>query len=229
LRDLTHDIKEVRLRLVNPPEIEFVPGQFVQFEVPPYRLTDEPVYRAYSLASDRRRRNEIELEIRYVPSGLCTTYVHQHLRVGDLVTINGPYGDFRLRDSDREIILIAGGSGMAPIKSILADMAHARSPRRTRYFFGAKAVRDLFLVDELKALESLLPDFRFIPALSAPLPGDVWSGERGLVTEVVDRHYERCENMEAYLCGSPLMIDACIEVLKRKGLPELQIFYDKFA
>jgi Na+-transporting NADH:ubiquinone oxidoreductase subunit F len=90
-------------------------------------------------------------------------------------------------------------------------------------------VRDLFLVDELKALESLLPDFRFIPALSAPLPGDVWSGERGLVTEVVDRHYERCENMEAYLCGSPLMIDACIEVLKRKGLPELQIFYDKFA
>ncbi len=99
LRDLTHDIKEVRLRLEDPPTLTFRPGQFVQFEVPAYELTDEPVYRAYSISSDCAEEGVVELEIRYVPNGICTTYVHQHLREGEAVTLNGPYGDFYLRDT----------------------------------------------------------------------------------------------------------------------------------
>jgi len=229
IRDLTYDIKEVRLKLIEPKEIEFTAGQFIQFEVPPYELTNEPIYRAYSVSSDPVSKREIELEIRYVPNGICTTYVHRHLKVGDRVTINGPYGEFHLRDTSRDIIFIAGGSGMAPVKSILHDMVRTRSPRKATYFFGAKAVRDLFLVDEMKALETKLPSFRFIPALSSPAPDDKWGGERGLITEVVDRHIGDARNMEAYLCGSPLMIDACIVVLRKKGTPDSQIFYDKFA
>jgi Na+-transporting NADH:ubiquinone oxidoreductase subunit F len=228
IRDLTPDIRELRLELRNTDEIAFTPGQFVQIVVPSYSPGVEPVYRPYSIASPDDDRKHVELEIRYVPNGICTTYVHRHLKVGDKITINGPYGDFGLRPTGREIIFIAGGSGMAPIKSILASMARERNPRRATYFFGAKTGRDLFLVDELRAAEKNLPAFRFIPALSAPAPDDAWTGERGLITEVVDRHCERCENMEAYLCGSPLMIDACIAVLKRKGMPESQIFYDKF-
>ena len=81
----------------------------------------------------------------------------------------------------------------------------------------------------MKQLEKNLPDFRFIPALSEPEPEDHWEGETGLITDVVDRHIENASEMEAYLCGSPLMIDACIEVLKKNGMPEENIFYDKFA
>ena len=229
IRNLTYDIKEVRLKLPPPAEINFKAGQFVQFEVPPYALTSEPVYRAYSLSSDARLKDEIEMEIRYVPNGICTTYVHRHLKVGDKATVNGPYGDFYLRETDRDLILVAGGSGMAPIKSILHQMQHENNARRTRYFFGARAVRDLFLLEEMKAFEQQLPDFAFIPALSAPDPEDHWSGERGMITEVVDSHVETTDNTEAYLCGSPLMIDACIEVLKKKGMAEELIYYDKFA
>jgi len=227
--DLTHDIKRVRLEIADPPEIEFTAGQFVQFEVPEYELTDEPVYRAYSIASSSLNKKEVELEIRLVPSGICTTYVFKYLQVGEQITINGPYGDFSVRDTDADIIFIEGGSGMAPVKSILCDMESNGSPRKATYFFGARARRDLFLVDEMRRLEQVLPDFTFIPALSEPDPGDDWSGETGLITDVVDRTITTTDDTEAYLCGSPLMIDACVKVLKRKGLTEDRIFYDKFA
>jgi Na+-transporting NADH:ubiquinone oxidoreductase subunit F len=229
IRDLTHDIKEVRLALLDPSGMDFVAGQFIQIEVPPYALTDETVYRAYSVASPPASRMELELEIRYVPNGICTTYVHRYLKVGDVLTINGPHGEFFLRDTAREVICIAGGSGMAPIKAILEDLRNRSTARRIRYFFGARSKRDLFLVDEMTALEKVLPDFRFIPALSEPLPEDHWTGETGLITDVVNRHTSALDNHEAYLCGSPLMIDACIKVLRAKGLPEDRIFYDKFA
>ena len=229
LSDLTHDIKEVKLKLIDPPEITFAAGQFIQIEVPPYALTDEPVYRAYSVSSAPVESGQIELEIRYVPNGICTTYVHQHLKVGDKVTINGPYGSFHLRPGDREIICIAGGSGMAPIKSLLLEMERAGNPRPCRYFFGARAKRDLFLVDRMRQFEKSLPNFHFIPALSDPSPDDRWEGETGLITEVVARHVSNASEAEAYLCGSPLMIDACIKVLRDKGMPESNIFFDKFA
>lgn len=227
--DLTHDIKQLQLKLIAPPTVDYVAGKFMQLEVPEYELTNEPVYRAYSISSAPGSDNVVEFEIRYVPNGICTTYVHQHLQEGDTMTINGPYGDFRLSDTGRDIVCIAGGSGMAPIKSILLDMEEKQINRKTRYFFGARAKRDLFLVDEMKRLESALPDFRFIPALSEPDAADQWEGDTGLITEVVGRHIDDASDMEAYLCGSPFMIDACIKVLTDKGMPESQIFYDKFA
>ena len=227
--DLTHDIKQVTLSLIEPTTITFAAGQYVQIEVPPYELTDDTVYRAYSVASDPIRTDRIELEIRYVPKGICTTYVHQRLKVGDQITLNGPYGEFGLKATDREIICIAGGSGMAPIRAILLEMARTHNPRPCRYFFGARSKIDLFLVDEMRRLESEIPNFRFIPALSSPDPADGWEGETGLITDVVGRHVPDASQAEAYLCGSPLMIDACIRVLREKGMPSESIFYDKFS
>jgi Na+-transporting NADH:ubiquinone oxidoreductase subunit F len=229
LTDLTYDIKQVTLELTDSERIDFTAGQFVQFEVPPYKLTDEPVYRAYSLSSPPSDKRRIEMEIRLVPGGICTTYVFEHLKEGDPVTVNGPYGDFHLRDTEREIVFVAGGSGMAPIKSMLLDMQQNGNPRKATYFFGARALRDLFLVDEMRAFEKELADFTFVPALSEPGPEDNWDGETGLVTEVLDRRMGDLAAHEAYLCGSPLMIDACVEVLKQKGLPDDRIYYDKFA
>lgn len=227
--NLTHDIKGLRFRLEEPDRIDFRAGQFIQFRVPAYELTPEPVYRAYSIASSPSTSDYIELEIRLVPNGICTTFVFNYLKEGDQVTFNGPYGEFYLRDTRREIIFIAGGSGMAPIRGILLKMAGEKNPRRVRYFFGARSVRDLFLVDEMKQLEKELPDFRFIPALSQPLTEDGWEGETGIITDVVAKYVESGDNVEAYLCGSPGMIDACVKTLTAKGVPEELIYYDKFA
>jgi len=227
--DLTYDIKQIKMKLLNPPEISYRAGQYIQFVVPEYEMSSEEVYRAYSMASLPSNKNEVELEIRLVPNGLCTTYVFNYLKVGNHVTLNGPYGEFHLNESDRDIIFIAGGSGMAPIKSMLHDMAEKGISRKATYFFGARAVRDLFLIDEMKDLEKKLPNFTFIPALSEPLPEDNWRGETGLITDVLDRNVTSGENTEAYLCGSPGMIDAAVNVLTKKGIPEELIFYDKFA
>jgi len=229
LRDLTYDIKEVRLKLLKPERMEFSPGQYIQVKVPVYELTKRPVFRTYSIANDPVCKNELELEVRYVPNGISTTYIHKYLKVGDVLTINGPHGNAFLDEGSDNIVLIAGGSGMSPVKSILLDLAAKKDKREIRYFFGAKALRDLFLVDLMHELEEKLCGFTFIPALSEPMADDNWQGETGLITEVVDRHLGGIDSTEAYLCGSPLMIDACIKVLKTRGLPEEKIHYDKFT
>lgn len=229
IRDLTHDIKLVAFKMLDPPEISFKPGQYVQLEIPAYALTREPIYRAYSVASDPSVTDRLELIIRHVPNGIATTYVHKHLKVGERIMLNGPYGDFYLRQTDAEMICIAGGSGMAPIRSILLDMARHNNLRRCRYYFGARARRDLFLVDELRGIEKQLPNFKFTPTLSGAETGDNWDGDTGLVTEIADREIADASRAEAYLCGNPRMIDACVALLKSKGMPESNIFYDKFA
>ena len=228
IKDLTHDIKEVRLLLKDPPSITTKAGQYIQFEVPEYGDLDESVYRAYSMASPPGDSTHVELEIRLVPNGICTTYVHEVLKEGDPVTINGPYGDFFLRETEDNIIFIAGGSGMAPIKSILLDMEQRGIQRKATYFFGARSKRDLFLLDKMRELEEKMPNFKFVPALSEPLEEDNWEGEVGLITDVVRRMVEEAPSSEAYLCGSPGMIDACIKVLHELKVPEENIFYDKF-
>ncbi len=229
LRDLTYDIKEVTLKLIGPQEINFRAGQYIQFQTPEYELTSESIYRAYSCSSAPSVKDTVELEIRLVPNGICTTYVHQYLKEGNEVTINGPYGEFFLRDTQRDIVFIAGGSGMAPIKSILLTMAENGIDRKATYFFGARTTKDLFLVEEMRELEKQLPNFTFVPALSAPTEEDNWKGETGLITEVLDRHLRSGENIEAYLCGSPGMIDASVGVLTKNGIQEELIYYDKFA
>jgi Na+-transporting NADH:ubiquinone oxidoreductase subunit F len=229
IRDLTHDIKELRIRLIEPETIDFVAGQYVQLEAPPYAGSREAVFRAYSISSPPHEKDGIELIIRLVPGGICTTWVFEHLREGDEVTLTGPFGDFRLSETDREMVWVAGGSGMAPFWSMIRHMKHADITRRCRYFFGAVRKRDMFFVDELTEMAKEMPSFEFVPALSDVGAGEQWSGERGLITEVVDRHVDGADGREGYLCGSPGMCDAAIKVLTGKGFPEDRIFFDKFA
>ena len=224
IRDLTHDVKELTIRLIEPGEIDFAAGQYVQLQV-----GGEPVWRAYSISSPPQVRDAIELIIRLVPGGICTTWVFTKLREGDEVRFTGPYGSFGLSDGGGGMVWIAGGSGMAPFWSMVRDMQRRGLRRRCTYFFGAVAARDLFLLRELKQLESQLDWLRFVPALSRPAEGDDWSGQVGLITEVVARHVPDAADVEAYLCGSPGMIDAAVTVLRRKGIGEGRVFFDKFA
>ena len=227
-KDVTPKIKFLRLKVTDGQEITFKAGQYIQLIAPPYPGNQEEVYRAYSIASYTGNLSFIDLVIGYVEGGLLTTYVHKHLSQGDTVAFNGPYGDFYLQDSDSDIVLAAVGTGMAPILSILYELKHKGINRKTTFFFGARTQEDLFMLEEMAIFERELPDFRFIPCLSKPLPEDNWTGEVGRITDAIQKHLKEDSNQEAYLCGSAPMINSTVELLKKKGLPEDKIYYDKF-
>ena len=229
ISDLTYDIKGFQFELQEPKTIDFVPGQYIQILTPAYEGNDEEVYRAYSLSSNPDKKNIIEIIIRLVPGGICTTYCFEHLKQGDTIKLNGPYGEFRLSETDAPIIFIAGGSGMAPINCILHQMKNSGNKRAAKYFFGVNEPRDMFMLDEMKQFEKELENFKYIPVMARPGDGAKWDGETGLVTEAVERNINNAAESEAYLCGSPGMIDASIKVLKQLGMPEDKIYYDKFS
>jgi len=229
LENLNHDIKRLRIALPEGEELDIIPGQYMQIETPKYKKTPEPVYRAYSIATDPHDKTHIDLVIRLVPGGICTTYVFEHMEAGQDITLNGPYGDFRLTDTDKDMIFIAGGSGMAPFLCMLAHIKNEGITRNVTYFFGARAKRDLICLDRMAEFEAAIPNVKFVPCLSEPMPDDNWDGETGLVTEVMSRHCPDLSNMEAYLCGSPGMCDASVAALTANGLPVENVFFDKFT
>ena len=229
MEDMTDEIKRLRFRLPEGEEIKFKPGQFIQLMAPLYEGNDEEVYRAYSIASAASDKTHIELFIGYVPGGICTTYVHQHLKVGDEVKINGPYGDFYYQDdNDREMVLVAVGTGIAPIISILNYMKENDVKRKAVFYFGAKTPSDLFLLDYFKELEETLYDFKFVPTLSRITEEHNWNGECGRVNNALDTYLVDGMNKEAYLCGNPPMIQSVMTSLKAKGLEEDVIYFDEF-
>jgi propane monooxygenase reductase subunit len=145
---------------------------------------------------------------------------------GTELEIQGPYGVFTLRDqSPRRLLFIGGGAGMAPILSLLRALAERGIERPAVYYYGARTEADLFHRGELAELESRLPGFRFVPALSE---GD-WAGETGLITDVVERCEESFDAVDAYVCGPPPMVEAAQALLIAKGIPESRIYYDKFT
>jgi Na+-transporting NADH:ubiquinone oxidoreductase subunit F len=227
-KQLTHDIVELRIELKNPNRIEFKAGQYIQLDSKPYRGREE-VMRAYSVSSPPSNAQWVDLIIRLVPDGICTTWVFEMLKENEPVTLSGPYGKFGLTDTRAPVLFIAGGSGMAPIWSILRDMHEKGNTRKAAYYFGAQTRADLFYVEELRQFEKDNPWFTFVPALSNAASDTEWTGERGLITDVLGRCVPDCSTYEAYLCGSPGMIDACLRVLKTNGLTENNIYYDKFA
>jgi propane monooxygenase reductase subunit len=220
---LTHNIRGIQLRLITPTTIDFKAGQYIDVLVP---RTNE--WRSYSMANPPSQNTKIEIMVKLMPGGLFSNYVSQQLTPGMRLTLQGPYGNFHLRNTDREALFIAGGSGMAPLLSILRHMEEQQDSRPVTYFYGARTQRDLFLVEELRAFEQKLPQFRFVPTLAEPDPDEEWIGEVGLVTDMVKRFATDCADLEAYMCGPTAMINAAIVDLVWLGMPEDNIFYDKF-
>ncbi len=223
---LTHDIKEVRMRLDEPVEITQRPGQYVQVQAP---SPEGPVFRAYSISSAAHEPNVVELVVRLVPGGIGSTYLH-NVEPGDKVNFTGPYGEFHLNeDPSVEIVCVGGGCGMAPMKNII-DTLYERWPDRTCWlFFGCRTTQDVFYLDRFRELASEHPNFHVIYALSDELQeGEQWDGETGFIHLAVDKHLEAGVPRQAFLCGPPLMIEAVTRVLGAKGLPPEAIFYDEF-
>lgn len=227
-KELTHDIVELRINLIEPAKIDFKAGQYIQLQSEPYKGRDS-VMRAYSISSPPSDQENIELDIRLVPDGICTTWVFDYLEEGQKVDFSGPYGDFYLRDTEAPLVFVAGGSGMAPIHSIVNYMVENNIHREATYIFGARTQEDLFYTEELQKIDKEHDWFTFIPALSNEPEDSNWDGARGLVTDVLMERYDKMTEYEAYLCGSPGMIKACEKSLKELEILNKNIFYDEFA
>lgn len=225
--DVTDTIKRVRLKLPDGESLNFKPGQYVQIMAPKYEGNDEEVYRAYSIASSALDSNHVELFIGYT-GGIATTFVHEHLKEGDQVRLNGPYGDFYYTDEDSDVLLVGAGTGMAPLLSILHHMNDNNVERKVRLYFGARTPDDLFVLDEMKKFEEEMYDFEFMPTLSRVTEEMNWTGDQGRVNNSIEKYLEDGANVSCYLCGSPRMIDSIKESLAEKNIPEDRIYFDEF-
>jgi propane monooxygenase reductase subunit len=223
---VTHDLRRLVLRLVEPTEIKFFPGQYVDITVPGTEET-----RSFSMANTSAREGGLlEFVIKVYPDGLFSHFLDSQVQIGDRLDISGPFGVFTLREGDDiDLVFVGGGAGMAPILALLRSMAERGIGRKATYYYGARGRRDLCFERELRGLEEALPNFRFVPALSEPADGDDWDGETGLITDVVQRHESDLKNTHAYVCGPPPMVEAAIPLLERLGVPEKRIYYDKFT
>lgn len=233
--DLTYDIKEVTVKMPEGSDISYVGGNYGQFEVPAYGDVKEATARAYSFSSHPQMKGELQFLIRLVPGGIVTTYVHKHLKVGQKVNIVAPVGDFNVKDTGAAMVCVAGGSGMAPFKSIFNQMVEEGTinSRPIWYFFGARTTKDMYYLDWLWSLDKKYENFHFVPALSEPQPGEAWEGATGLITNVLDDYLQNKIDLnfprEGYLCGSPGMLDACMKVMTKNKIAEDKIYFDKFA
>ncbi len=207
----------------------------------------EETYRAYSMANHPAEGNVVKLNIRIATPpwdgkkqrfknmnpGICSSYVFS-LEKGDKVSFSGPYGDFFIKDTDKEMIYIGGGAGMAPLRSHIFHLFHTlKTKRKVSFWYGARSKKELFYEEEFRALESKFDNFSFHIALSEPKEEDKWEGHAGFIHQVLYDNYlsklEEPEEIEYYFCGPPLMNDAVVKMLDNLGIPEEMIAFDDFG
>ena len=228
---LAPDQMGLRFELLGDEPIRFRAGQYIQLLAPRYGKIKESVFRAYSIASCPTDSFAVDLIIQRVTGGIVSTWVHDYLETGDETEITGPYGDFYVRDTDREIIMIAAGSGMAPIISMLHAMVKRQCDRKAMFFFSARTRDELFHLELMKEFEEKLPNFTFVPTLTraSEEQSGGWSGKTGRVTALLPEMIgDRVKDAEAYLCGGSGLVEAAADALIEMGMPAERIHYDKF-
>ena len=204
---------------------------------------DTPTSRAYSMANYPDEKGILMLNVRIatpppgasdrIPAGVMSSYIF-NLKPGDAVEVSGPYGEFFARDTDREMVYIGGGAGMAPMRSHIFDLLRrVHSKRKISFWYGARSAREMFYVEDFDELAAAHDNFEWHVALSDPQPEDNWDGPRGFIHDVVFRqhleHHPAPEECEYYLCGPPLMIAAVRKMLDDLGVEEDSILFDDFG
>lgn len=238
-------------------EVDFAKDIFVEEEYRDewdiYKMWDlkminrEETYRAYSMANHPAENNIIMLNVRIatppwdsktssflkVNPGVCSSYIFSR-KPGDKVFISGPYGEFFIKDTEREMMFIGGGAGMAPMRSHIFDLfLTKRTHRKATFWYGARSKREVFYEEHFRKIEQEFPNFKFILALSEPKPEDNWTGLTGFIHQVIFDEYlskhEAPEDIEYYLCGPPLMNQAVLKMLDDLGVPNEMIAFDDFG
>lgn len=221
--ELSPTIKGIHLKLDR--DMTFQAGQYINIELPG---VDGP--RAFSLANPPSKSGEVELHVRLVEGGAATTYIHEHLKVGEELQLSGPYGQFFVRSSQPgDLIFIAGGSGLSSPQSMILDLLEQNDERNIVLFQGARNTAELYNRELFEALDRDHANFVYVPALSQAEDDEDWAGFRGYVHDAAREHFEsRFAGNKAYLCGPPPMIDAAITALMQGRLFERDIFMEKF-
>ena len=204
---------------------------------------DESIFRAFSMANHPAEGNRMMLNVRIatpppklwndVPPGLASSYIF-NLKKGDKVTISGPFGEFFIKETKREMVYIGGGAGMAPMRSHLFHLFQSlKTGRKVSFWYGARSLREMFYDEEFKDIQKRFPNFNYNVALSEPLPEDNWQGPTGFIHQVLHDNYlkdhEDPTEVEFYMCGPPPMIAACENMLYDLGVEEEMIVYDSFG
>jgi len=218
---VSRSLHRLRLRLDRP--FDFYPGQFLEIEVP--GQADE--WRSYSMASSPSRKDELELLIQKIPGGLFSGRL-EAIEPGATLRLRGPYGTSYLREGSDPILLIAGGSGIAPMLSMLEFATERRDPRPITFYYGARTTADLPLQDRIGSFQSRGADVRYRPALSEPTAGCAWEGPVGMIAQVIQRDLPDASPFDAYICGPPPMCDSVSLILAAKGLQDGRAFLDRF-
>ena len=267
-RNVATFIKEFVVELPPGEEIDFRAGGYIQIECPPHKLAykdfdieeqyrgdwekfklfdlvsavDEPVLRAYSMASYPEEKDIVMLNVRIAtppprvpdaPPGKMSSYIFS-LKPGDKVIVSGPYGEFFAKDTDAEMVFVGGGAGMAPMRSHILDQIHRlKTTRKMSFWYGARSLREAFYKEEFDKLAEEHDNFTWHLALSEPQPEDNWDGHTGFIHEVLLETYLKDhpspEDCEFYMCGPPMMNAAVVDMLESLGVEPENILLDDFG
>lgn len=222
LEKLCHDVMGIWLKLPSSERLQFLPGQYIDF------LLKDGKRRSFSLANAPEEDALLELHARHVPGGYFTDHIFNVMKVKDILRINGPLGSFFLRESDKPAIFVAGGTGFAPIKSILTHAFHHRVDRQMVLYWGARTVKDLYMPELPAKWQQEHDNFSFIPVIQAPAPEEHWTGRTGHVHEAVLADFADLSGYQAYVCGAPVMVAAARRDFTARGLPAEEFYSDSF-
>ena len=223
LERVAEDVMVMRLKLPTNERMQFLAGQYIEF------LLKDGKRRAFSLASAPHADDLLELHVRRVPGGNFTEHVFTQMKEKEIMRLEGPLGTFFLReDSDKPIILVAGGTGFAPIKGLVEHALHIGTRRPMKFYWGSRNYAGLYMnsLAERWAVEHGIP---YVPVLSNPDPSDAWTGRTGLVHEAVLADHPDLSAYQAYVCGAPVMCEAALRDFSARGLPRDEFFADVFS
>jgi CDP-4-dehydro-6-deoxyglucose reductase len=222
LEKLCHDVMGIWLKLPSSERLQFLPGQYIDF------LLKDGRRRSFSLANAPEEDALLELHVRHVPGGFFTDHVFNAMKVKDIMRIEGPLGSFFLRESDKPAIFVAGGTGFAPIKSILTHAFRHQIQRQMVLYWGARHLRDLYMPELPARWQQAHDNFSFIPVIQSPLSEERWTGRTGHVHEAVLADFADLSGYQVYACGAPVMVAAARRDFLARGLPAEEFYSDAF-
>ena len=219
---LNESVLRIILELPKTESLQFLPGQYIDFILP------EGKRRSFSLANPPHQDQTLELHVRYYDGGIFSEYAFNELKNNTLMKIEGPLGQFTLHNSERPIIMIAGGTGFAPIKSIIEHALKINDPRTIHFYWGARLKNDLYIDNLVIEWVKKFPHITYTPVLSKSEKKFDWSGKTGYVHEAVLEDYHDLSDHDVYACGPPPMINAIMETFPENHLKKENLFSDSF-
>ena len=222
------DVAILQMQLPANDRLQYHAGQYVEF------ILRDGSRRSYSMANAPHTQDDkpgIELHLRHLPGGKFTDHVFTAMKEKDILRMEGPFGSFFLReDSDKPMILLASGTGFAPIKAIIEHLQHTKSERRAELYWGCRGKADIYLHDWALNAAATMPNLHYIPVLSEPKPEDGWTGRTGFVHHAVMHDHPSLMNHQVYACGVPIMVESAKrDFVLKSGLPDDEFYADAFT